>query len=83
MLKTARRISGDQVELGINLGIDYAEVEQIKRSHPQFVEATRNILMVIIDKIMYTIRTRFRDILMCLMLTAQQPTLHFAHSSFL
>ena len=46
LLKIARRIHGDQLDLGLQLNIDYAEIQQIKRSHAEFVEATLNILMV-------------------------------------
>ena len=45
----ARRIHGDQLDLGLQLNIDYAEIQQVKRSHAEFVEATLNILMVSAD----------------------------------
>ena len=49
LLKIARRIHEDQLDLGLQLNIDYAEIQQVKRSHAEFVEATLNILMVSAD----------------------------------
>ena len=46
LLKIARQIADDQLDLGIHLDIAHAEIKQINRSHPQFVEATFTILQV-------------------------------------
>ena len=46
LLKIARRVHSDQLDLGVDLGIDYAEIKQINKSHSEFVEATLNILLV-------------------------------------
>ena len=47
LLDIARRISHDQMDLGIELCIDHAEIQQIQRSHPlSCKDATLEILTV-------------------------------------
>ena len=47
LMTIAREIADDQPYLGIHLGIDYDEIEQInERFKHRFVEATINVLLV-------------------------------------